>query len=68
MKSEDLLKAIGAIDDDLIAEAAVPESASIVSIEDHRKKQKKRWGRGIAGAVAAAAAAMAHSSSKPQPE
>ena len=58
MKSEDLLKAIGAIDDDLIAEAAVPESASIVSIEDHRKKQKKRWGRGIAGAVAAAAAVI----------
>ena len=40
MKSEELLQAIGEIDEDLIAEAAVPEMASIVSIKDHRKKRK----------------------------
>lgn len=58
MKSEDLLQAIGEIDEDLIAEAAVPEAATVVSIEAHRKKRDKRWGRGIAGAVAAAAAVL----------
>ena len=58
MKSEDLLQAIGEIDEDLIAEAAVPEAATVVSIEAHRKKRNKRWGRGIAGAVAAAAAVL----------
>lgn len=58
MKSEELLQAIGEIDEDLIAEAAVPEVAKVVSINDHRKKRNKRWGRGIAGVAAAAAAAI----------
>ncbi|MDD7642050.1 MAG: RsiV family protein [bacterium] len=58
MKSEELLQAIGEIDEDLIAEAAVPEVAKVVSINDHRKKRNKRWGRWIAGAAAAAAAVI----------
>lgn len=58
MTGEELYQAIGDIDEDLIAEAARPESASVVSMEELRKKQKKRWGRGIAGAVAAAAAVV----------
>ena len=56
MKAEELLRAIGDIDEDLIEEAARPETASVISIDDHRKTRKKRWGRAIAGTVAAAAA------------
>ncbi|MBO5154319.1 MAG: DUF3298 domain-containing protein [Eubacterium sp.] len=56
MKSEELLKAMGGIDEDLIAEAAQPETAKVISIENHRKNRKKRWGKVAAGAVAAAAA------------
>lgn len=56
MKSEKLLIAMGGIDEDLIAEAAQPETAKVVSIENHRKNRKKRWGKVAAGAVAAAAA------------
>lgn len=56
MKSEELLIAMGGIDEDLIAEAAQPETAKVVSIETHRKNRKKRWGKVAAGAVAAAAA------------
>lgn len=56
MKSEELLIAMGGIDEDLIAEAAQPETAKVVSIENHRKNRKKRWGKVAAGAVAAAAA------------
>lgn len=58
MKSEELLRAIGTIDEDLIAEAARPEHASVVSIDEHRKNRKKKWGKVIAGAVAAAAAVV----------
>ena len=58
MKAEELLKAIGDIDEDLIAEADRPESASVLSIEEHRKTRKKRWGKALAGTVAAAAAVM----------
>ena len=42
MTGEELYQAIGDIDEDLIAEAARPESASVVSMEELRKKQKKR--------------------------
>ena len=56
MKAEELLRAIGDMDEDLIEEAARPETASVISIDDHRKTRKKRWGRAIAGTVAAAAA------------
>lgn len=56
MKSEELLKAMGGIDEDLIAEAAQPETAKVISIENHRKNRKKRWGKVAGGAVAAAAA------------
>lgn len=56
MKTEEILQAIGDIDEDLIAEAAQPENASVVSIDEHRKNRKKRRGKAIAGAVAAAAA------------
>lgn len=55
-KSEELLIAMGGIDEDLIAEAAQPETAKVISIENHRKNRKKRWGKVAAGAVAAAAA------------
>ena len=58
MTKEELLKAIGEIDEDLIAEAAHPQKAPIVSMEEHRKKRGKRWGRALAGAVAAAAAVV----------
>lgn len=56
MTTEELLNAIGDIDEDLVAEAAQPETAKVVSIENHRKNRKKKWGKVIAGAVAAAAA------------
>lgn len=58
MKSEELWKAIGEIDEDLIAEAAEPVRAAVVSIDEHRRKQKKSWKKILAGAVAAAAAAV----------
>lgn len=58
MKSEELMKAIGDIDEDLIAEAAEPVRASVVSIDEHRRKQKKSWKKVLTGAVAAAAAAV----------
>ena len=58
MKSEELLKAIGGIDEDLIAEAAMPVNASVVSIDNHRKKRTGTWGKRFVGAVAAAAAVM----------
>lgn len=58
MKSEELLQAIGGIDEDLIAEAAMPVNASVVSIENHRKKRTGTWRKRFAGAVAAAAAVM----------
>lgn len=56
MTTEELLNAIGDIDEDLVTEAAQPETAKVVSIENHRKNRKKKWGKVIAGAVAAAAA------------
>ena len=56
MKTEELLNAIGDIDEDLVAEAAQAEAAKVISIENHRKNRKKRWGKVTAGAVAAAAA------------
>lgn len=58
MKSEELWNAIGDIDEDLIAEAAEPVRASVVSIDEHRRKQKKSWKKVLTGAVAAAAAAV----------
>lgn len=58
MKSEELWNAIGDIDEDLIAEAAEPVGASVVSIDEHRRKQKKSWKKVLTGAVAAAAAAV----------
>lgn len=58
MTTEELLNAIGDIDEELVAEAAQPESASVLSIEEHRKTHKKRWGKALAGTVAAAAAVM----------
>ena len=56
MTTEELLNAIGDIDEDLVTEAAQPETAKVVSIENHQKNRKKKWGKVIAGAVAAAAA------------
>ena len=56
MTTEELLNAIGDIDEDLVTEVAQPETAKVVSIENHRKNRKKKWGKVIAGAVAAAAA------------
>ena len=56
MTTEELLNAIGDIDEDLVAEAAQAEAAKVISIEHHRKNRKKRWGKVAAGAVAAAAA------------
>ena len=41
MKSEELWNAIKDIDEELIAEAAEPVGASVVSIDEHRRKQKK---------------------------
>lgn len=58
MKAEELLKAIGEIDEDLIAEAEQSENTSVVSIEERRKTHRKRWGKVAAGVVAAAAAAV----------
>lgn len=58
MKVEELLKAIGEIDEDLIAEAEQPKHTSVVSIEERRKTRKKRWGKAAVGVVAAAAAAV----------
>ena len=58
MTTEELLNAIGDIDEDLVAEAAQPETTKVISIENHRKNRKKRWNKAIAGAVAAAAAVM----------
>lgn len=58
MKSEELWNAIGDIDEDLIAEAAEPVRASVVSIDEHRRKQKKSWKKVLMGTVAAAAAAV----------
>ena len=58
MKSEELLRAIGDIDEEFIAEAYEPERASIVSIEEHRKSRKKRWKKAFAGMVAASAAVV----------
>ncbi|MCI7130021.1 MAG: RsiV family protein [Lachnospiraceae bacterium] len=56
MTSEELLKAIGDIDEDLIAEAAKPHTAPAVSMETYKKTRKKRWKKAFAGMVAAAAA------------
>lgn len=56
MTTEQLLNAIGNIDEDLIAEAARSEAASIVPIGAYRRK--KKWGKIIAGVVAAAAATV----------
>lgn len=58
MKTEELLRAIGDIDDDLIEEAAQPKSAELVSIEERRKSSRKRRGRLFAASVAAAAAVV----------
>lgn len=58
MKAEELLKAIGDIDEELIAEAGQLENKPVVSMAEHRKNHKKRWGKVIAGAVAAAAAVV----------
>lgn len=58
MKAEELLKAIGDIDEDLIAEAEQVGDTSVVPIEEHRKNHKKKWGKALAGVVAAAAAAV----------
>ena len=58
MKADELLNAMSNIDEDLIAEAAEPVDSSIRSIDDRRKKSRKRWTRGIVGAAAAAAAVM----------
>lgn len=55
MTSEELLKAVGEIDEELITEAAEPVKAAAKEKRDHKKK-KKYWGR-AAVAVAAAAAA-----------
>lgn len=56
MITEDLLKAIGGLDEDLIAEAAQPKQAPVLQIDGFRKKRKQRWGKVFAGVVAAAAA------------
>lgn len=56
MTSEQLLKAMGEIDEELIAEAALPADAAIVPIE--RYQRKKKWGKFVAGIAAAAAAAV----------
>lgn len=56
MITEDLLKAIGDLDEDLIAEAAQPKQAPVLQIGGCRKNRKQRWGRVFAGVVAAAAA------------
>lgn len=56
MITEDLLKAIGDLDEDLIAEAAQPKQALVLQIGGCRKNRKQRWGRVFAGIVAAAAA------------
>lgn len=58
MKSEELLRAMGEIDEDLIAEAAEPKAASVVAMKEYRTKPKKRWGKAAAGFAAAAAAAV----------
>lgn len=58
MKSEELLRAMGEIDEDLIAEAAEPKAASVVAMKEYRTKPKKRWGKAVAGFAAAAAAAV----------
>lgn len=58
MKAEELLKAIGDIDEELIAEAGQLENKPVVSMSEHRKNHKKRWGKAIAGVVAAAAAVV----------
>ena len=58
MKSEELWNAIGDIDEDLIAEAAEPVGASVVSIDEHRRKQKKSWKKALTGVVAAAVAVV----------
>ena len=55
MKSEELLRAMGEIDEDLIAEAAEPKAASVVAMKEYRTKPKKRWGKAAAGFAAAAA-------------
>lgn len=57
MTSEELLNAIGEIDEDLIAEAAKPQAA-VVSMEKYKKTGKKRWKKAFAGMVAAAAATV----------
>lgn len=56
MITEDLLKAIGGLDEDLIAEAVQPKQAPVLQIDGFRKKRKQRWGKVFAGVVAAAAA------------
>ena len=56
MTSEELLRAIGDIDEDLIAEAAKPRTAPVVPMEAYKKTRKKRWKKACAGMVAAAAA------------
>lgn len=56
MKTEELFKAIGDLDEDLIAEAAQQEQAPVVRMDDCRKNRKRRWGKIVAGVVAAAAA------------
>lgn len=56
MITEDLLKAIGGLDEDLIAEAAQPKQAPVLQIDGCRKNRKRRWGKVFAGVVAAAAA------------
>ena len=58
MKSVELLRAMGEIDEDLIAEAAEPKAASVVAMKEYRTKPKKRCGKAVAGFAAAAAAAV----------
>lgn len=56
MTAEELLKAIGGLDEDLIAEAAQPKQAPVLQIDECRKKRKRKWGKVFAGVLAAAAA------------
>ncbi len=58
MRSEDLFRAMSEIDEELIEEAAEPQTFQAIVPPKHRKnhQKKSRWGR-IAGITAAAAAA-----------